>query len=90
MTTGRLGLPPQGPGAARFGSGRVVLGWRRLPEAALAVRRPAAQTGALGHRVQDQRVQEHLVPAAGGEVQRYVPAAEGEVQGHGEGKVCSA
>ena len=68
----------------------MVLRWRGVPEAALAVLRSAAQTGALGHRVQEQRVQEHPVPAAGGEVQRHVPDAEGEVQGHGQGKVCPA
>ena len=77
---------PQGLGAARVDSGRVVL-WRRgVPSALLAVHGPAPQTAALGHRVQEQRVQEHPVSAAGGEVQRHVPAAEGEVQGHGQGK----
>lgn len=76
----------QGLGAARVDSRRVVL-WRRgVPSALLAVGRPAPQTAALGHRVQEQRVQEHPVSAAGGEVQRHVPAAEGEVQGLGQGK----
>ncbi len=44
----------------------------------------------MGLRVQEQRVQEHFVSAAVGEVQPHVPAAEGEVQGHRQSKVSSA
>lgn len=40
----------------------------------------------MGQRVQEQRVQEHSVTAAGGEIQPHVPAAEGQVQGHGQGE----
>lgn len=64
----------------------MVLWWRCLPQAALADLRSAAETGAMGQRVQEQRVQEHSVTAAGGEIQPHVPAAEGQVQGHGQGE----
>lgn len=67
----------------------MVLRWRGVPEAYLALHRPAAQTPALGFPVQEQWVQEHLVPSASGEVQPYVPAAEGQVQGHGQGTTRS-
>lgn len=82
-------LYPQGVGAACVDSRCVALWWRGVPEAHLALHWSAAQTGALGRRVQAERVQEHLVSAAGGEVQPRVPAAEGEVQGHGQGEVRS-
>ena len=75
-----LGAAPLDPG------GRVVLRWRGVPQAAVADLGPAAQAGALGQRVQEQRVQEHPVTAAGGEVQPGVPAAEGQVQVHGQGE----
>lgn len=79
--------PLQGLGAAHAGSRCLVLRWRGIPKASLVLYGPAAETGALGHREQEQRVQQHLVSATGGEVQRHVPAAEGEVQSHGEGEV---
>lgn len=78
--------PVQGLGAAHAGSRCLVLRWRGIPKASLVLYGPAAQTGALGHGEQEQRVQQHLVSAAGGEVQRHVPAAEGQVQSHGEGE----
>lgn len=36
--------------------------------------------------MQEQRVPEHLVSAAGGEVQLHVPAAKRQVQSHGQGE----
>lgn len=79
--------PLQGLGAAHAGSRCLVLRWRGVPKASLVLYGPAAETGALGRREQEQRVQQHLVSAPGGEVQCCVPAAEGQVQSHGEGEV---
>lgn len=78
--------PLQGLGAAHAGSRCLVLRWRGIPKASLVLYGPAAKAGALGHGEQEQRVQQHLVSATGGEVQRHVPAAEGQVQSHGEGE----
>lgn len=77
---------PQGVGAARPQPRGVALRRGGLPKAVLALHRSFAQAGALGHREQEQRVQEHAVPAARGEVRPRLPAAEGQIQGDGQGK----